>query len=114
MRWRRRRHPRWKYPPRAHLILIERRVVRESVVVETGPEGRPAPTGFWRGETFYNIVKILGQRFEKGEHFLRVLADRGCFDLHRVIEVDPWTWRARGRWELTAELAAIPVKLLSP
>lgn len=101
----------WKYPPRAYLILIERRATREPVVVETEPEGRrPRPTGFWRGETFYNIVKILGQRFERGEAFLRVLADRGCFDLHRVTELDPWTWRAQNRWELTAELAVIPMK----
>ncbi len=104
-----RRRP--KYPPNAHLILIERRATREPVVMEVQPEGpRPAPTGFWRGETFYRIVKILGRRFEKGETFLRVLADRGCFDLHRATDVDPWTWRVRGRWELTAELTAMPTK----
>jgi len=96
---------------RAHLILIEQQAMREPVVVETEPEGRrPRPTGFWRGDRFYPIVKILGQRFEKGEAFLRVLADRGCFDLHRVTELDPWTWRAQGRWELTAELSAIPLE----
>lgn len=116
-RWTRRRwhrrdgRPWFKYPPNVHLLLIERRAVREPIVIELAPEARrPAPTGFWRRATFYSIVKILGQRFEKGETFLRVLADRGCFDLHRVADVDPWTWRARSRWELTAELAALPVR----
>lgn len=104
----RRRAP---YPRNARLILIERRVTREPVVMEVKPEGpRPAATGFWRGETFYSIVRILGRRFEKGETFLRVLADHGCFDLHRVADSDPWTWRVRGRWELTAELTVLPVR----
>ncbi len=85
---------------RPHLILIERRVLTEPIVVETEPAGRrPRPTGFWRGTAFY-----------RGESYLRVLADRGCFDLHRVTDVDPWTWRTEGRWELTAELAAVPVR----
>lgn len=71
---------------------------------------RPVLSGFWRGGTFYSIEKVLGQRFERGEAFLRVLADRGCFDLHRITEVDPWTWRPQARWELTAELSAVPIK----
>ncbi len=105
------RRRRWQYPPGTYLLLIEQQAVREPVVVETeAAGGRPRPTGFWRGEAFYPIVKILGQRFEKGEAFLRVLADRGCFELHRMTELDPWTWRAQGRWELTAELIAVPVK----
>jgi len=95
----------------SHLILIERRAVREPVVVEAEPQGRrPRPTGFWRGEAFFRIVKILERRWERGESYVRVLSDRGCFDLHRVTEIDPWTWRPDGRWELTAELAAVPVR----
>lgn len=98
----------------AHLILIERRAMREPVVVETENTGaRPRATGFWRGKTFYRIRKILGQRGERGVSYLRVLADRGCFDLRRVTEIDPWTWTAQGRWELTADLAVVPVKRLS-
>ncbi len=97
--------------PRGHLVLIERRVLREPVVIETEPSGRRAhPTGFWRGTAFYRILRILERRWERGESFLRVLADRGCFDLHRVSEMDPWTWKTRGRWELVAELAAVPVR----
>jgi hypothetical protein len=58
---------------------------------------------------FYRIIRILERRLERGESYLRVLADRGCFDLHRVSEMDPWTWKTEGRWELVAELAAVPV-----
>ncbi len=94
----------------AHLILIERRVLREPVVVEIESRGaRSRATGFWRGKTFYRIRKVLGQRGERGVSYLRVLADRGCFDLRRNTEIDPWTWKAQGRWELTADLAVVPV-----
>ncbi|HLW60087.1 MAG TPA: hypothetical protein VKV57_09220 [bacterium] len=93
-----------------HLVLIERRALCEPIVVETDPEGlRSRPTGFWRGSVFYRIVRVLERRWERGESYLRVLADRGCFDLHRVSDMDPWTWRTQGRWELIAELAAVPV-----
>lgn len=93
-----------------HLVLIERRVLCELVVVETEPSGRrPRPTGFWRGTAFYRIVRVLQRRLERGESYLRVLADRGCFDLRRVSEMDPWTWEPHGRWELVAELSAVPV-----
>jgi hypothetical protein len=109
--WRRRRTPSLLD---AHLILIERRALCEPVVVETENRGvRPRATGFWRGKTFYRIRKILAQRGERGVSYLRVLADRGCFDLRRVTEIDPWTWEAQGRWELTADLAVVPVKRLS-
>jgi hypothetical protein len=95
---------------RPHLILIERRVLCEPVVVETESSGRrPRPTGFWRGTVFYRIVRILERRLERGESYLRILADRGCFDLRRVSEMDPWTWQTHGRWELVAELSAVPV-----
>lgn len=97
--------------PRGHLVLIERRVLCEPIVVEMEPSGRrPRPTGFWRGTAFYRILRILERRWERGEAFLRVLADRGCFDLHRISEMDPWTWKTQGRWELVAELAALPVR----
>jgi hypothetical protein len=103
-----RRAKRWKYPARTHLVLIERRVTREPVVVEFEQERRQA-SGFWRGEVFHDIVRILGRRFEKGTAYMRVATESGCFELHRVVAVDPWTWRARAQWELVAELAAVPV-----
>lgn len=94
-----------------YLVLVERRALSEPIVVETEADGRyPRPTGFWRGTTFYHIVKILERRWERGESYVRVLADRGCFDLHRITEIDPWTWRAQGRWELVAELMALPLE----
>lgn len=97
-----------------HLILIERRALREPVVVEIENRGaKSRATGFWRGRSFYRIRKILGQRGERGVSYLRVLADRGCFDLRRVTEIDPWTWRTQGRWELTADLAVVPMKRFS-
>ena len=103
--------PRAGGPRPPHLILIERRAVCEPVVVESEPSGRrPGPIGFWRGTAFYRIIRILERRLERGESYFRVLADRGCFDLHRVSEMDPWTWKTHSRWELVAELAAVPVR----
>ncbi len=96
-------------PPRgAHVLTIESRVLREPVALELDP-ARQRPAGFWRGDAFYHILRILGRRFEKGATYLRVLSDRGCFELVRTVEIDPWTWQGRGRWEIVAELVAIPV-----
>jgi hypothetical protein len=103
------RAKRWKYPPGTQLVLIERRVMREPVVLEF-EQDRHQASGFWRGDVFHDIVRVLGRRFEKGTAYMRVATDSGCFELHRVVAVDPWTWRARARWELVAELAAIPVE----
>jgi len=112
LRW---HHRGEKYPRDAHLVLIERRVVCEPVVVELEPVGgRPRPTGFWRGTTFHKIVRILERRSEVGVAYIRVLADRGCYDLRRVTGMDAWTWRPHGRWELVAELAAIPLRRRPP
>jgi len=100
-----------KYPRSAHLILIERRAVCEPVIVELEPGTRhPQPAGFWRGTSFYGIVRILERRSELGTSYLRVLADRGCYDLRRVTAADSETWRSEGRWELVAELTAIPLR----
>jgi hypothetical protein len=102
-------HVRWKRAT-PYLVLVERRALREGIAVEAEPSRRSGPTGFWRGRDFYRIVKVLERRRERGESYLRVLADRGCFDLHHVTEIDPWTWQAQGRWELVAELQAIPIE----
>jgi hypothetical protein len=96
------------------LILIERRVVSEPVIMEMEKGGhRPRPTGFWRGTKFHEITRVLSRRGERGVAYLRVLSDRGCFDIRRVTEIDPWTWKSKGRWEIVAELSAIPVKRIS-
>lgn len=88
--------------------MIERRVLREPIVLELGPQ-RGRPTGFWRGTAFYHILKVLGRRFETGAAYLRVLADRGCFELVRTVEVDARSWRVEPRWMIVAELTAIPI-----
>jgi hypothetical protein len=100
-----------KYSRSAHLVLIERCAVCEPVIVELEPgTRRPQPAGFWRGTRFHGIVRILERRSELGTSYLRVLADRGCYDLRRVAAADPETWRSEGRWELVAELTAIPLR----
>ncbi len=109
------RRTRWvrktrRLPPGTRLLLIERRVMREPIVVEIPPGQRRAlPTGFWRGRVFHQVTRILGRRFETGVAFVRVRSNRGCFDLRRVLEVDPWTWETQTRWELTAELDFFPL-----
>ena len=102
--------PRGRYPRDAYLLLIERRALREPVVVELeAGGGRPRPVGFWRGTTFYRVVRVLERRSEIGTAYVRLLADRGCYDLRRVTTMDPWTWRSESRWELVAELTTIPL-----
>jgi hypothetical protein len=104
-----------KYPRSAQLVLIERRAMREPVMVELEPgERHPTPAGFWRGARFHGVVRVLERRAELGATYLRVLADRGCYDLRRLTVADPRTWRTEARWELIAELAAIPVSRRSP
>lgn len=88
--------------------MIEHRVMREPVALEQEAR-RERPAGFWRGEAFYRVLKVLGRRFERGATYVRALTDRGCFELVRTVEMNPWTWRASDRWELVAELVAIPV-----
>ena len=98
-----------RVPSPAYLLLIERKALTEPVVVERDAAGRPQPAGFWRGKGFHRILRVLERRVEQTESYLRVLTDRGCFDIRRVSEMDPWTWTLHERWELTADLAAIPV-----
>jgi hypothetical protein len=107
-------HRRWRAPRDAEILMIECRVLREPVVLELscsrpGGSQRGRPTGFWRGNVFYHILKVLGRRFETGAAHLRVLADRGCFELVRTAEVDARTWRPAPQWMLVAELTAIPI-----
>jgi hypothetical protein len=93
----------------SYVLLIERTALQELVTVEADGAGRSRPAGFWRGSAFYRILRILERRVERGESYFRVLADRGCFDLRRLSQIDPWTWKVRERWQLDAELAAIRV-----
>jgi len=99
----------------AHLVLIECRALCEPVIVELEPGARrPRPAGFWRGNKFHGIIRILERRDELGATHVRVLADHGCYDLRRLTIADPTTWRSEGWWELVAELTAIPLPRRTP
>lgn len=95
-------------------ILIETAVTEEPVTVEPMP-GKPAsqPAGFWRGPEFHRVVRLFGRRFEPNTIYVRVLTDRGdAFELRRTLEMDPWTWRSRWRWDLVALIRLVSVRRL--
>jgi hypothetical protein len=95
-------------------ILIEQAVMEEPVTVEPMP-GKSAsrPAGFWRGSQFHRVVRLFGRRFERNTIYVRVLTDRGhVFELRRTLEMDPWTWRSRWRWDLIAVIRLVSVRRL--
>jgi hypothetical protein len=95
-------------------VLIEQAVTEEPVVVEPGP-GKPAwrPAGFWRGSQFHRVLRVFGRRFERETMWLRVLSERGgVFELRRTLEMDPWSFRARWRWDLVALIRLVSVRRL--
>jgi hypothetical protein len=95
---------------RGGMVLIERQATSEPVAVELEPGGgRPRPVGFWRGRTFYRVLHIVERRKEIGTDYVRLVSDRGAFDLRQTLTVDPWTWRAERQWELVAVLTAVPL-----
>jgi hypothetical protein len=96
-------------------ILIEQAVMEEPVTVEPMP-GKPAsrPAGFWRGSQFHRVVRLFGWRFERNTIYVRVLTDRGqVFELRRTLDMDPWTWRGRWRWDLVALIRLVSVRRLT-
>jgi hypothetical protein len=102
--------------PRRNLlpILLEEAVTDEPVTVEPMP-GKPAsrPAGFWRGSEFHRVVRLFGRRFERDVMYVRVLSERGqVFELRRTLEMDPWTWRSRWRWDLVAIIRLVSVRRL--
>lgn len=70
----------------------------------------PKVAGFWRDGEFARVLKIVETRFEHGEQYLRVVTDRGCFDLRRFRRPDPRTLRMHSAWELSAELDAVEMQ----
>lgn len=95
-------------------ILIEQAVLEEPVTVEP-MLGKPAsrPAGFWRGSEFHRVVRLFGRRFERNTIYVRVLSERGqVFELRRTLEMDPWTWRSRWRWDLVAVIRLVSVRRL--
>ncbi len=98
----------------ADLLFIQRAAVSEPVAVEVDRPlaFRPRLMGFWRGEEFYRVVRVVATRVEYGVTYHRVLTDRGAFELRHVRCMDPMTLRARRTWEVCAELDTIPVARL--
>jgi hypothetical protein len=95
-------------------VLIEQTVMEEPVTVEPMP-GKPAsrPAGFWRASEFHRVVRLFGRRFERHTIYVRVLSERGqVFELRRTLELDPWTWRSRWRWDLIATIRLVSVRRL--
>jgi hypothetical protein len=95
-------------------VLIEEAVMEEPVTVEPMP-GKPAsrPAGFWRRSEFHRVVRLFGRRFERNIIYVRVLSERGqVFELRRTLELDPWTWRSRWRWDLVATIRLVSVRRL--
>lgn len=99
---------------RDDLVFIARAERHDSVVVEVDrPMAfRPRPVGFWWQQEFFRITRLVATRREHDVTYYRVLTDRGAFDLGYIRRMDPLTLRARRRWELCAELDAIPVARL--
>jgi hypothetical protein len=98
----------------SYQVFIERKALDEPVVVELDrPLAiRPRLVGFWRGKEFHLVTRIVTTRREHDVTYLRVLTDRGTFDLRYIRRMDAITLRARRRWEVCAELEAIPVARL--
>lgn len=103
----RRRLDRAREDPR--LLFVERAALRDAVAVERSGPGARGLAGFWRGSDFHQITRVAEVRREQDAVYYRVITDRGCFDLRRIQQMDPWTLRLQVTWELTAELDAIEV-----
>jgi len=101
-------------PRDADVVFIERVEHDDPIVVEVDrPMAfRPRLVGFWWGEAFFQIARVVTTRREHDVTYYRVLTDRGAFDLRYIRRMDRITLRARRRWELCAELDAIPVARL--
>lgn len=94
-----------------HLLFLERTAVAEPITVELDRPAalHPKVAGFWRNGEFVRVVKIVDTRYEHGEMFLRVVTDRGCFDLRRFRRPESRTLRMDSTWELCAELDTVEI-----
>jgi len=92
-----------------HLLFVERVAFAEPISVEMDrPMAlHPKVAGFWRNGEFRRVLKIVDTRYEHGETHLRVVTDRGCFDLRRFRRPEPRTLRMDSIWELCAELDTV-------
>lgn len=93
------------------LLFLERAALIEPVSVEVDRPGavHPRVTGFWRGDAFHRVVKIVETRYEYGEMYVRAVTDDGAVDLRRRRVRDAATMRTRTVWELCAELDTVDI-----
>jgi hypothetical protein len=93
------------------LLFLERAALAEPLSVEVDRPGamHPRVTGFWRGQTFHRVVKIVETRYEYGEMYVRAVTEDGAVDLRRRRVRDAATMRERTVWELCAELDTIDI-----
>ena len=106
-----RRKTRVRAKPQTDLLFLERAARSDQIVIEVDrPQAfRPRLVGFWLDGQFYLITRVAATRREHDAIYHRVVTDRGAFDLRCVRVMDPGTLRIRGRWELCAELDAMPI-----
>jgi len=99
-------------PP--EMLFVERAAVAEPITVEVERPlaFRPRLVGFWRGNVFHLIARVVATRREYDATYHRVLTDRGAFDLRSFRRADAVTLRSRRCWEVCAELDAIPIARL--
>ncbi|MEX0765766.1 MAG: hypothetical protein ACRDFA_08705 [bacterium] len=92
-----------------HLLFVERTALAEPITVEMDrPMAlHPKVAGFWRNGEFARVLKIVDTRYEHGEIHLRVVTDRGCYDLRRFRRPKSQTLRMDSTWELCAELDTV-------
>ncbi len=100
--------------PPPEMLFIERAVLSDPIAVEVDRPlaFRPRLVGFWRDNQFYAISRLVATRREYDATYHRVLTDRGAFDLRSIRCADALTLRSRRRWEVCAELDAIPLARL--
>lgn len=91
------------------LLFVERTALAEPITVEMDrPMAlHPKVAGFWRNGEFAHVLKIVDTRYEHGETHLRVVTDRGCYDLRRFRRPQSQTLRMDSTWELCAELDTV-------
>lgn len=96
------------------MLFVERVRLNEPAAVEMDrPQAfRPRLVGFWRGQEFHLITRVVDTRREHDATYYRVLTDRGAFDLRHVRLADPLTVRLSRRWEVCAELDVVGVSPL--
>lgn len=96
------------------LLFIHRTARADPIAVEVDRPlaFRPRLVGFWRGEEFHLIARVVTVRREHDAIYHRVVTDRGAYDLRYVRRMDPLTLRTRRVWELCAELDTVPVARL--